>query len=367
MSDDYGLAKQTVLREIPAPELPSRPRNPRAYQPGIGIIGCGGIASHHLAAYQRAGYRVVALCGREETKPRALRDRFYPDAEIFTDYRELLRRPEIQVVDITTYPLERVPIIEAALAAGKHVLSQKPFVEDLAIGAKLVEQASARGVKLAVNQNGRWAPHFRYALQAIRHGLLGEVASVSFALNWDHTWIAGTPFDEVHHLILGDFAIHWFDLIAAIFGGREWKTVAASVERAPEQSLKPPMMAHALVEYDRGQATLALNGVSQFGQSDRTVIVGTRGALHSSGPSLTEQEVTLFTAEGVAKPTLHGTWFTEGFHGTMGELLCAIEEGREPENSAARNLRSLALCFAAMKSADHAGRVIENAELRTLG
>lgn len=42
----------------------------------------------------------------------------------------------------------------------------------------------------------------------------------------------------------------------------------------------------------------------------------------------------------------------DGFRGTMGELLCAIEEGREPANSAANNLRTLELCFAALKSAD---------------
>jgi len=42
----------------------------------------------------------------------------------------------------------------------------------------------------------------------------------------------------------------------------------------------------------------------------------------------------------------------DGFRGTMGELLCAIEEDREPRNSARNNLQSLALCFAALASAD---------------
>jgi hypothetical protein len=48
---------------------------------------------------------------------------------------------------------------------------------------------------------------------------------------------------------------------------------------------------------------------------------------------------------------LEGAWFTDGFHGTMGELLCAVEEQREPLNSARENLKSLALCFAAIASA----------------
>lgn len=48
---------------------------------------------------------------------------------------------------------------------------------------------------------------------------------------------------------------------------------------------------------------------------------------------------------------LERQWFHDGFAGAMGELLCAIEEGRAPENSARANLRSLQLCFAAIASA----------------
>jgi len=62
--------------------------------------------------------------------------------------------------------------------------------------------------------------------------------------------------------------------------------------------------------------------------------------------------VTLHTDRGHASPKLKGNWFPDGFHGTMAELLCAIEENREPSNSAENNLNSLALCFAAVESAE---------------
>jgi hypothetical protein len=61
--------------------------------------------------------------------------------------------------------------------------------------------------------------------------------------------------------------------------------------------------------------------------------------------------VTLHTAAGFAVPELRGTWFVQGFHGAMAELLCAIEEGREPINNARTNLRSLALCYDALACA----------------
>src|SRR4029079_17535866 len=60
-----------------------------------------------------------------------------------------------------------------------------------------------------------------------------------------------------------------------------------------------------------------------------------------------------------------GSWFPDGFHGTMGELLSAIEEKREPTNSARNNLDSLALCFAAVASADR-GEPVVPGSVRTL-
>ena len=115
-------------RVIPAPRLDYKPPRPRAYDPGIGLIGCGGITESHLKAYRAAGWRVQALCDVNPEKARARRDAFYPGADVLTDYRELLRRDDVQVVDIATHPRERVGIIRDALEAGRHVLSQKPFV-----------------------------------------------------------------------------------------------------------------------------------------------------------------------------------------------------------------------------------------------
>ena len=150
--------------------------------------------------------------GREER-----RDEFYPGARVCASVDELLAMPEIDVVDIATHPEVRSALIEAAIAAGKHVLSQKPFVQDLAEGKRLVDLARAANVKLAVNQNGRWAPYFSYMRQAVRAGLIGQVSSVNISLNWDHTWTAGTPFEEVKHLMLYDFGIHWFDAACSFF------------------------------------------------------------------------------------------------------------------------------------------------------
>ncbi|MBI5092083.1 MAG: Gfo/Idh/MocA family oxidoreductase [Candidatus Hydrogenedentes bacterium] len=338
--------------EIPAPELAYLPRDPKSYRPSIGLVGCGGITAHHLAAYKAAKYRVVALCDVDRAKAESRRKQFFPKATVYTDYGDLLKHEGIEVVDTATHPEVRGPIIKAALRAGKHVLSQKPFALDLDKGQKLVDLADRHKVKLAVNQNGRWAPHFSYVRNVVAAGLIGDVMGAHLAVHWDHGWTAGTVFDKIRHLILYDFAIHWFDMLCCIMGDRPPRRVYASMTHTSTQKAKPPLLAQALVEYKGAQATLVFDADTRFGARDSTVVTGTKGTLTCSGPDLNRQSVTLYTEEGFATPRLEGTWFTNGFHGTMGELLCAIEEDREPSNSALNNLRGLALCFAATASAE---------------
>ncbi|PTY01794.1 gfo/Idh/MocA family oxidoreductase [Verrucomicrobia bacterium LW23] len=348
----YGFEADNVPGTFAAPDLPYRPTDPLHYRPNIGLIACGGITSAHLKAYTGAGYNVVALCDTDPTRAEKRRDEFYPSAQVYSDYRDLLARDDIEVVDIAAHPIEREPIIPEALRAHKHVLSQKPFVLDLDLGEAFVKLADDMGVRLAVNQNGRWAPYFSYIRHAIEAGLLGDVATANFELHWDHNWTSATPFNNLHHLVLFDYTIHWFDAIHTFFPGRRATRVYASVECSRSQTAKPPLLAHVLVDFDGCQATIMVNGDTLFGPETRTSVIGSKGTIRSVGPSLQEQQVTLITAEGIARPALKGSWVPDGMHGSMGELLCAIEEGREPRNSARNNLRSLELCFAAIASAD---------------
>lgn len=359
-SDTYALKSVTVA-EVAAPELPFLPPAPRSYFPRIGIIGAGGIVASHLDAYRTAGWEVAAICNRTLSKAADRAAEFAPKARVTDRYEDVLADPAIDVVDITPHPADRVPIIEAALKAGKHVLSQKPFVLDLATGEALVRLADDNGVKLAVNQNGRWAPHLAWMREAVHAGLIGDVTSAHVAIHWNHSWIAGTPFEKDPDLILFDFGIHWFDFIASIIGDRA-QSVFATTTHAHRQMAAVPLMAQALIRFDGGQASLVFDGTTTFGPRDKSFISGSAGSLQSDGPDLGTQQVTLTTAQGRAMPKLQGSWFNDGFRGAMGALLVAIEDDAEPINSARRNLRSLALAFAAIKSS-HAGREIAVAEV----
>ncbi len=346
-ADTYAL-KSADLTQVAAPVLPYQPPAPRFYRPRIALVGAGGIASAHLDAYRTGGWEVAAICSRNLSNAQALAAVYAPAARITDSFDTILTDPSIDVIDLTPHPADRLPLIEAALRASKHVLSQKPFVLDLAQGQRLVTLARDHGVKLAVNQNGRWAPHLSYMRHAVQAGLVGEVQAVQVAINWNHGWIAGTPFERTQDLILYDFGIHWFDFLTSVFGPAE--SVYAMAAKAHGQSAAVPLIAQVLVRKPGALASLIFDGAAQFGPSDTTHVSGTKGALRSEGPDLGRQSVALTTASGQARPDLQGIWFNEGFRGAMGALLVAIEDDTEPENGAAGNLDSLALAFAAIHS-----------------
>ncbi|HCM1552947.1 TPA: Gfo/Idh/MocA family oxidoreductase [Vibrio parahaemolyticus] len=330
-----------------------KPLNTANYYPTIAIIGCGVISGAHLQAYSKAGYNVVALCDLNEDNMKKRQQEFYPMAKLYTDFNDVLADPNIDIVDITTHPDIRVTMIEKSISAGKHILSQKPYVLNLEDGLRLARLAQAKGIKLAINQNARWAPHFSYLKECVNQGLIGEVQDVQMAVNWDHNMIATMPFNEMKYAILYDFGIHWFDMLAAIMYPKKAIDVYSSATIGINQLAKPPLLNNTIIRYENAQASIIFSANTLFGQSDRTVIIGSKGTLVSEGPSLNEQAITLYTAEGSVSPNLEGMWFTDGFHGAIAELINAIEEDRTPQTNALDNLESLGVCFAAVSSAEN--------------
>ena len=330
----------------------------------IGVIGTGGISDSHLAAYRKEGWHVAALWNRTKTTAEAKRDAFAPAARVEDNWQQILADPAIDIVDITLHPEHRTPIVEAALNAGKHVLSQKPFVTNLDTGERLVALAEEKGLKLAVNQNGRWAPHFQVMRELARAGRIGTVSSIHARVHWDHSWTAGTPFDDLDDLILYDFGVHWFDFVASIAGDRV-RSVFATSTCTSGQKNRTPLLAQALVRLDGGQASLTFDGFTPIGPHDATSVIGTDGSLHSTGPDLNTQTVTMHTTDGIEVPKLEGRWFDDGFAGAIGELMCAIEDDREPLNGARENLASLALTFAAVH-ARKVGQEVDVGSVRSI-
>ena len=131
----------------------------------VGIIGCGGIANgkHMPALAKVADCEMVAFCDLiPERAEKAAKEYGTKDAKVYTDYKELLRDPEIEVVHVCTPNRSHSFITVDALEAGKHVMCEKPMAINSAEAKKMIDAKNRTGKKLTIGYQSRFRPDSRY-------------------------------------------------------------------------------------------------------------------------------------------------------------------------------------------------------------
>lgn len=274
---------------------------------------------------------------------------------------DLLADPRVDIVDIATGPDGRLDLIADAVAAGKHVLAQKPLSIDASELPRLegvLASARSRGIRVAVNQNARWAPAWRVATLLVRRGEIGQVVGVTHLHDKPLPPLAGTAFDDVPHMLLGDYLVHWIDITRCWLEGADALTVAAQDSRVPGQPDGARNPWHADVQLATSNGASAM--IRVVGDARARAggcpfwIHGTEGTIRGS-VLLGSDFVELERGDETTRFPLEGQWFTDGFAGAMAELMTAIIEGREPENSAEHVLATVRLSLAAVRSAASGG------------
>lgn len=144
----------------------------------VGIIGCGGIANgKHMPSLSKLNdVEMVAFCDIIEEKAESAKARYgTPDAKVYTDYQELLKDEEIDVIHVCTPNRSHAPISIDSLHAGKHVMCEKPMAKTAEDARKMVEAAKETGKKLTVGYQHRHKPEAIYLKEVIERGDLGEI------------------------------------------------------------------------------------------------------------------------------------------------------------------------------------------------
>jgi predicted dehydrogenase len=155
---------------------------------GIGMVGhafMGAVHSHAWRSVHRffdppLVPRLAVLAGRDETRATAAAQRFGWEA-VETDWRKLIARDDVDLVDVCTPGDSHAEIAIAALEAGKHVLCEKPLANSVAAAEAMAEaarRARARGVRAMVAFNYRRVPALAHARNLVASGALGEIRHV---------------------------------------------------------------------------------------------------------------------------------------------------------------------------------------------
>ncbi len=321
---------------------------------GVAILGC----RHHRAVGAPAGLRAVRRGGDRRLEPdagdhgRRCASGSRSSGRVYASAEELLADPEVRYVDLATGPEGRLDWIEAAVEAGKHVLAQKPLTLSADDLARLPASWSAPtrpacGSRSTTTAAGRRRGARRRCWSA--SGAIGEVVGVTHLHDKPLPPLAGTPFDDVPHMLLTDYLLHWVDITRDLAGRRRRRAGdlgaggrlagARPAGRGPQ-----PVVGDAVDDHRAGAtATLRIAGSNVRLRAGLPVL----GARHRAAPCAaaccsTPTGSSSTTARRAPRCALTGAWFVDGFAATMGELMCAVAEDREPENSAADAARSVA-------------------------
>lgn len=396
----------------------------------IGIVGCGRIMAAHLRGYRllrEAGvddFRITALCSLWEDEarmyvrrgegpaqreavsqfagdPLAVADEYVSDfqddveVQVYTDFRRMMAEAPITAVnDFTSHALHH-QVAEAALGAGKDLLTEKPMAVTVRAARRMCELAEAQKRVLGVFQSGRYMPRTRQLRWLFDSGRVGQLQMVlmgSIAARWaPDRIVADTPWRHRRAEAGGislDVGVHRFDMIRHLAGEiRDIQARTAMIEpiRFTHDAQGRETQRVECDAEDTVYASFATDAgvtgelmASWAGRGGPTIL-GAGDVFYASGGRISGEEVTFEdgTTAGLAelyeqecpaerKAKNFPLGLTDTFALAQYEWLQAVRERRPPETSGRDALASLSCAFATLESAK-AGRRVDVEEVLSGG
>ena len=320
----------------------------------VGIIGTGFWASYgHIPALRTLPeFEVVAVSARRKESAERAAEKFgIPRA--YEDVHDLIKDPGVDLVAVLTPTSQRVPLVQAAIEAGKDVYSEWPLTTRTSDSEELLSLAKAKGVRHVVGLQRRQGPAARYARDLVAQGYVGDVRAARISVGVDAfppvmpekvVWTFDV--DAFTH-VLSIYGGHFLDVLFQIVGPPQ--DLSAIVEtQFPEltvletgktvSSAKPDeVMAIGTLE-NGGLFSVQLEGAQKFPTGLQIDITGTEGVLR-----LTNDRA----FENTEDNTVHGVNGDSGNGATLAVLPVPEKYRSLPDASLDESVQDLAHLYAA--------------------
>ncbi|HXG47516.1 MAG TPA: Gfo/Idh/MocA family oxidoreductase [Methylomirabilota bacterium] len=332
----------------------------------LGLIGCGNVLGAYAPACRRLEQegraRLVAACGRESQRARALR---LGVPRFTTDERDVLAAPDIDAVLILTSMAEHARLARAALEAGKHVLVEKPFATTLADADALLALAERVNRRLVCAPFTILSPTFQTLARRIRAGAIGKPCSARARYGW-----AGPDWSEWFYRAGGgclfDLGVYCLTSLTGLLGPAR-RVMAFTGVAIPERTMSGGRRIHveaednAQVLLDFGEGTLGVvtcGFTLQQYRGPALEVYGTEGTIQMLGDDWDPDGYELFQNDAgcwqVFKET-HPDWsWTDG----VNHLVDCLLTGTVPQVTPAHARHVLEIMLKARQSGRE-GRALE--------
>ncbi|MBE3577637.1 MAG: Gfo/Idh/MocA family oxidoreductase [Limnochordales bacterium] len=347
----------------------------------FGIIGCGRIAPYHVNALLRVpNVQIVAVADVVEAKARRLAEEIaetaarmageVPPVAVYTDYRQLLERTDIDAVSICTPSGLHPQIGIAAACAGKHVLVEKPMSLTLAGADRLIAAARENDVKLGVCFQNRFNPTVVRLRQAKENGRFGRLSHGVASVRWHRSpqYYAGDAWRGTWALdggVLMNQAIHAIDLLQWMMGPVVRVSAFAATRYRP---IEAEDVAIATLQFADGSLG-CIEGATTIEPGDleeRLSIFGERGSVVIGGVALNRMETWRFIGMDPAEEAevqaqtaaAIKNVYGMGHQPLVADFCEAVRTGREPAVDGVEGRKAVELVLAVYRSVEKGEPVI---------
>jgi predicted dehydrogenase len=333
----------------------------------VGLIGTGAVARLHARAYREIGFSLRVCTNRTEAAGRRFAAEH--DTEFVPSVEDVCRHPDVDVVDVCTFPALRLEPVELCARAGKHVQVQKPIATDVATARRMIAVARAAGILLNVVSQHRFDDSAMFLRRAIEAGRLGRLLECDAYVKWHRTDayysrpIKGSWKVEGGGALISQ-AIHQVDLLRWLAG--PVREVPAMWQLGAAHRIESEDVVNALLKFASG-ATGVIQASTAYwpGYPERLELHGTRGSAIVTGDRLTAWDVqpddegeppplSAAVASGASDPMAISV---ESFARQFRDFGEAISAGRDPLVSGEAGLEALEIVDAVYTSC-RTGRAI---------
>lgn len=329
---------------------------------GFGIVGSGTVADYHIGAVlDTEGAELVAVYSRSEGRARQTGEQH--GVAWYTDHREMLESPDIDVVCICTPSGVRIPMVTDAAAAGKHLVIEKPLDVTLENVDRIIQAAQDAGVKLMGIFQLRYGEAINRVREAVRGGKLGRMVLGDAYIKWFRPQAYYDSADWRGNWALeGGGALmtqgsHNVDLLQWVMG--PVKRVYARMGTLVHDIEVEDTLVAAL-EYESGAlGVIEATTSSHPGLPAKLEFSGSEGTI-----VMEADQITLWDIQGEASEAADArltdlakaasdskTFGTEGHKAQLAEMVRILNEGGEPVIDGPESRRAIELILAIYKSA----------------
>lgn len=306
----------------------------------------------HIEGAMGCGAEIAAICDSNEEHLRFAGERYaIPEEKRFTDYRELLHRDDIDAAVIAVPDQQHRELSCAFLAAGKHVLCEKPMALTREDTEAMIRAADESGCQMMVGQICRFTPAFEKAKELVDNGTLGDLYFLESEYAHDYMKIVDNwRADPLRHGVIGG-GCHAVDLLRWL-GGDPQEVFAYGTKRLLPQVPYDDATVAVLKFDDNAMGKVFVSTGCKRDYTMRTVLYGTRGTLICDNTSPT---MTLFTVgddEMAHEPEIIPVEVNN--HNAVREFesfAAAIREGQPVLTDAREGAKTVEVCRSIIESA----------------